>query len=274
MRFALVDHDANYFTKPEGLQNVYGEIWDRIPISLAVVPFHACTKTGAIPPEYWAGDRVFPIGENKELVDFLKKKIRERKVSILMHGYGHRNYEKGYEFEAGDDLYEKVKEGKRYLEGIFGVKIKTFVPPHNSLSKEGMKAVTSNKLNIVGSLSFAPSKRPFEAKYIFNLFRRKLFQLTTGILTYPTILEFKTHRELACFSLIPSTRMEELVRAFEVVERYEANFCLATHHWEMDAKTKNGYKKTQREIFGEFLKFVEGKNGVVFSTIDELFVSK
>jgi len=35
MRFALVDHDTNYFTKSEQLDNVYGKICDRIPICLS-----------------------------------------------------------------------------------------------------------------------------------------------------------------------------------------------------------------------------------------------
>jgi len=92
MRFALVDHDTNYFTKPAQLESVYGEIWGKIPISLSVVPFHACTKSGAIPQEYWQGDRIFPIGENKKLVEFLKRKIDENKISILMHGCNDKDY--------------------------------------------------------------------------------------------------------------------------------------------------------------------------------------
>jgi len=176
MRFALVDHDTNYFTKPEQLESVYRKIWDKIPISLSVVPFHACTKSRAIPREYWQGNRIFPIGGNKELVEFLKRKISENKISILMHGYNHRDYENGYEFEVGDRLYEKVKEGKKYLQELFEVEIKTFAPPHNSLSKEGMKAVIANKLNILGSFSFRPSRRPFEMKNFQYFLKRKYFQ--------------------------------------------------------------------------------------------------
>ncbi|MFQ5867215.1 MAG: hypothetical protein ACE5IT_04380 [bacterium] len=93
MRFALVDHDTNYFTKSEQLESVYGKIWDKMPVSLSVVPFHACTKSGAIPREYWQGDRIFPISDNKELVEFLKRKISENKISILMHGYSRKDYE-------------------------------------------------------------------------------------------------------------------------------------------------------------------------------------
>jgi len=35
MRFALVDHDTNYFTKPEQVESVYKKIWEKIPICLS-----------------------------------------------------------------------------------------------------------------------------------------------------------------------------------------------------------------------------------------------
>ena len=83
MLFAICDDDTNYFTKPQDLIDNYDEVWSICPISLSVVPFHTCTKSGAIPKEYWSGDDVFLIGNNKELVRFLRGKIREDKVSIL-----------------------------------------------------------------------------------------------------------------------------------------------------------------------------------------------
>lgn len=234
MRFALVDHDTNYFTKPEQLENVYKKIWDKIPICLSIVPFHACTKSGAIPQEYWQGDRIFPIGENKKLVEFLKSKISENKVSILIHGYSHKDYENGHEFEVGDRLYEKVKEGKKYLQELFQVEIKTFAPPHNSLSKEGMKAVIANKLNILGSFSFRLSQRPFQLKNLSYFLKRRSFQRKNRTFFYPFLMQFSDHSELDCCSLIPSTRLEDLIQKLDLARRYNGDFCLATHYWEVE----------------------------------------
>jgi len=236
MRFALVDHDTNYFTKSEQLESVYGKIWDKMPVSLSVVPFHACTKSGAIPREYWQGDRIFPIGENKELVEFLKRKISENEVSILMHGYNHRDYENGYEFEVGENLYQKVKKGKKYLEELFEVEIKTFAPPHNALSKEGMKAVIANKLNILGSYSFRVFQRPFQPRNIFYFLKRKFFQRRNKTFFYPFLIKFADHSELDCCSLIPSTPLEDLIQKINLTKRYSGDFCLTTHYWEIDEK--------------------------------------
>ena len=145
------------------------------------------------------------------------------------------------------------------------MEIKTFAPPHNSLSRKGMKAVIANRLNIIGSLSFHPSRRPFEVRYIFNLFRRKFFQLKSGISTYPGILQFKGHCELGCFSLIPSTRLADLLRAFNLIEKYYANFCLATHHWEISKQEELNRK------LNEFMDYVFSCSGLNFIKADDFF---
>ena len=119
MKFPIRDDDVNYFTTPMELIRNYETVWDVCPVSFSVVPFHACTKTGAIPEKYWSGDRIFPIGENKELVQFLKEKIREGKVSIMLHGYSHKDNPDGYEFETGVELCNKIKQGKEYLESLW-----------------------------------------------------------------------------------------------------------------------------------------------------------
>src|SRR6188474_3008591 len=65
LRAAIRDDDTCFFTTPEALERVYGRYWDRIPISLAVVPVHASTRSKGIPPEHWEGEREFPLGENQ-----------------------------------------------------------------------------------------------------------------------------------------------------------------------------------------------------------------
>ena len=55
MKFAIRDDDTSFFTRPEQLLRVYEGIWDRVPVSLSVVPFHGRTHTEGIPVEYWSG---------------------------------------------------------------------------------------------------------------------------------------------------------------------------------------------------------------------------
>ena len=52
----------------------------------------------------------------------------------------------GREYLFGRNLNEKTKSGKEYLENLLGQKINTFVPPGNSISKEGIVALEDNNL--------------------------------------------------------------------------------------------------------------------------------
>ena len=232
MKFAIRDDDTNYFTKPEELERIYSNIWDTAPVSLAVIPFAGGGKVDAIPPEYWQGDKVFPIGENEGLVEFLKEQIAKGRVSLMLHGYSHKDYPNGYEFEAGSDLFSKVRRGKRYLEELFGVIIKTFVPPHNSLSRRGAQAVIDNGLNILMAYSHWPWERPLEAANFINFARMVWFWLRYGkSKRYPNTLCFSRHKEFGCYTLHPSASFQELREGLEFTMEAGGNFCVATHYY-------------------------------------------
>ncbi|MFN8526418.1 MAG: DUF2334 domain-containing protein [Chloroflexota bacterium] len=240
MRFAIRDDDTSFFTQPEQLQRVYGEYWDRIPISLAVVPSHASTRSKGIPPEHWEGIRHFPLGDNPALISFLSEQVQRGRVSILLHGYSHQNYPTGYEFQAAPALDSRLARGRAYLETLLNVSISTFVPPHNALSRRGLQAVDAARLNVLGSFySFRPDKRPWDVPTLRNYLRVTAHRRRTGRgrhdrLIYPWPLRYKRHAEFGCQPLVPRTTLEELLAQFEEARRFGGDFCLATHYWEID----------------------------------------
>lgn len=261
MKFAIRDDDICYFTKPQQLEKIYSKIWDKIPISLSMVPFQACTKSGALPEEYWQGDRTFPIDKNKELVEFLRKKIKEGKVSIMLHGYSHKDYKGSYEFVAGANLSQKVKEGKRYLEELFETEIKTFVPPHNALSRKGMKAVIDNGLHLIGSFPVWVYKDPIPPALI----KRKIYQLKTRRKApYPYILKFPDHLEMSHYTLTSRTNLRKLIAAFNLVYRYQGIFCLATHHWEF-------FHSEMEKMFSKFWKHINRFPNIEYTNVNKIF---
>lgn len=264
MNFAIRDDDTNYFTKPQDLLKTYSEIWDKCPISLAVVPFHACTKSGPIPQEYWRGTAIFPIAKNTELVAFLREKITENRISIMLHGYSHKDHRDGYEFETGKDLSQKVKKGKEYLEQIFGVKVKTFVPPHNTLSKEGLNAVTRNGLNITNVPSFRFSKRAFKLGNIAPWLKIRYFGIRHKNY-YPYVIDFDHHKEVVSHPLTPIVNLEQLKSDFDFSHKMNGDFLLATHYWEL-LKTEN-----LRKTFERFWQYVGQKELIEFCNVDSLF---
>ncbi|MGE0866882.1 MAG: hypothetical protein AB7P34_23500, partial [Vicinamibacterales bacterium] len=82
MKVALRDDDTSYFTQPERLDAVYHDIWDRLPVALAVVPHAAGFADKAIPEQYWKAERTFPLDENPELVDRLRAHVAAGRVTV------------------------------------------------------------------------------------------------------------------------------------------------------------------------------------------------
>src|SRR5437867_8449578 len=150
MRVAIRDDDTSYFTTREALERAYGDVWDRVPVCLAVVPFAIGYEQAGIPRTHWHSGESFALESNPALVSFLRELIAARRVTIALHGCTHQDYPAGYEFEAAPDLPNRVARGREYLEQLLGCRISVFVPPHNALSKRGLIAVANARLNILG----------------------------------------------------------------------------------------------------------------------------
>jgi hypothetical protein len=243
VKFAIRDDDTSFFTRPEQLLRAYEGIWDRAPVSLSVVPRHGRTPTGGIPAEYWSGgSELYPVADNGDLVRFLRDQTAKRRLSIMMHGYSHVDEPDGYEFQAGADLERKAREGKRYLEEVFGVPIHAFVPPHNALSAAGYRAVIGAGLDIVQIVRFGRGVRPMALRY-FPPLARLIFSklvLKHPYTYYPYVLDFGSHREVGFHSLTPSVSFRKRLEELEFCHRRDGVFVLATHYWELGQKTKDG----------------------------------
>ena len=271
LRVAIRDDDTNFFTRPEQLERVYRRYWDRIPISLAAVPVHASTRSGAIPRAHWQGERDFPLGDNLELVDFLREQARAGRVSVLLHGYTHKDFPSGSEFQAAPDPDARLARGRGYLEGLFGVPVRTFVPPHNALSWRALRAVERAGLNVLGSFhSFRPDRKPWGPATLGNYLRISAHRRRTGRsrrerLIYPWPVRYNRHAEFGCQPLVPRTTLEELLAAFEEARRFGGDFCLATHYWEIDGRLAG--------ILDALIEHAD-RAGVRWVPADELFEGK
>ena len=250
MKVALRDDDTSFFTDPDRLEAVYHDVWNRIPVCLAVVPQAAGFKDKAIPHAYWQAGRSFPLEENQALVERLRAHIAAGRVSVAQHGYTHEDYPAGSEFQSAPDLEWRLHTGRSYLERLLETSIRIFVPPHNALSKRGLAAVNKAGLNLLGSfLSFRPSMRPWDGRTLANWWRVRRYRAATGRgkaaqFIYPRVLRYGRHAEMGCHSLIPGTTVEQLVSGFEEARRAGGDFCIATHYWEVDERLKEVLVRT------------------------------
>ncbi len=269
MKVALRDDDTSYFTEPGRLEEVYHDVWDRIPVGLAVIPYAAGFADKAIPEKYWDAGRAFPLEENAALVASLRALVRDGRVSISQHGFTHEDYPDGHEFQAAPDLESRLANGQAYLERALDTRIRVFVPPHNALSKRGLQAIDAAGLNLLGSfLSFRPSMRPWDLRTPANWWRIKQYRARTARtkadrLVYPHVLRYRNHAEFGCYGLIPNTTFEELQRGFDEARAAGGDFCVATHYWEVDGDLK--------AVLQKFLDYAASFGDVKFVAVERLF---
>jgi predicted deacetylase len=269
MKVALRDDDTCYFTKPETLERVYHDVWDRVPVCLATVPRAIGYERIGIPREHWHSDVAFPLEQNRDLVPFVKDAVARGRATIALHGYTHQDYPDGFEFQAAPDPARRVQDGLRELRDTLGAPISLFVPPHNALSKRGLAAVSAAGLNLLGSfLSFRPSMRPWDRPTMANWWRVRGYRASTGRtkadrFVYPYVLRYGRHAEFGCHSLVPGTTIEQLTAGFDEARRAGGHFCLATHYWEVDDSLKN--------VMIRFLDYAARHSDVRFVAAEELF---
>jgi hypothetical protein len=269
MKIAIRDDDTCYFTAPDDLERVYADIWDRVPVCLAVVPFAIGYRRAGIPEAHWNDGRAFALEKNGELAGRLRELIGQRRATVALHGYTHQDFPDGFEFEAAPDPERRVREGRSYLQSLLGTTMSIFVPPHNALSRAGLDAVRCERLNLLGSfLSFHPRHRTWEPRTPVNWWRVARYRARTGRskrdpLIYPHVIRYGTHAEFGCHSLVPGTALEDLVRAFDEARRAGGDFCLATHYWEVDAAMKR--------VMQSFLDYAARHDNVEFVAAEALF---
>jgi hypothetical protein len=110
--------------------------------------------------------------------------------------------------------------------------------------------------------------RPWEWRTALNFWRVRRLRAATGRsktdrFIYPHVLRYRNHAEFGCYGLIPGTTFEELARGFDEARALDGDFCLATHHWEID--------QAMARVLRKFLDYAAGFADVRFVAAEELF---
>lgn len=228
MRFAIRDDDTCFATDPTTLEQIYEDIWDWAPVTLACVPF--VTRDSDV--VYGTADctESKPLGANKALVEALSAWINEGAVEIALHGHHHDTPNGKPEFVSGTDLRQKAIRGRDHLEETFETDVRVFVPPHGRLSGSGVRAVEHAGLDI--AREYGPRPREFQPRLAWLLGMGRFLQhhlLVGREARLPEPVPFGLHREVFCYRLNRSTDVDACLRAMAHAEEQDGLFCLSVH---------------------------------------------
>ncbi|MEM2567683.1 MAG: DUF2194 domain-containing protein [Candidatus Bathyarchaeia archaeon] len=234
-KFAIRDDDVCFFTNWQDLDHLYAPLWSKVPISFSVIPFAVLHRGNQM--QLCKGLPGRPIHENKDLVEFLKGKVKNNEIEIMLHGYSHEycmikgRYVGEYLWKPKEQLIKQTLEGKQYLEELFGISIQVFVPPSNMIGKAGIIAIEAANLNLNGIMG-RWNDRPLSFSYFKAYLRRWIYRCLKGK-PYPFPIIVGKHIELVAYSLTPVANLQWLYNTMRGCFKTGAPFVLAVHHWEL-----------------------------------------
>lgn len=260
------DDDLSYWTKVNDIERIYKPLFDKkIKISFATIPYSVqMFNAGNFNTFYQDENNSTAIGENQDLVDYIKEKIDEGLVEIMLHGYNHLysfecdgiiktsteinlkkpreltkkiNFLGEYSYQDYETLFNKTKKGKEYLEDLFNIKVTNFVPPSNHIGSKGIKAIIDNNLNLSGLIGKAYN-REITVKGILTFLDRVNFALRNKSIIYPKIADYGKHKEIVGYALTPTTNWDKYCNQFKYCIDNNLPFQIATHYWEFDSEMK------------------------------------
>lgn len=240
VQLIIRDDDLNFFNRPEDIEKAYRRMPD-LAISFACVPFIMDLSTKGNCPETKGNTIPRPFGNNQDLVEYLKKGIKEGKYDILLHGNTHE-----YRFDSAgnrhsemiwrkySDTVKRIPEGKSYLENLFDTSITWFAAPSNIISKENLRAVYENNLNYSGIIRMR-FDRDISFRSIHNYAKRMYYWYAKKI-HYPGLFNYGTHLEINATPL-PSLDQDVIygyfTHLFDFCKKHDLPLAINVHCWDM-----------------------------------------
>lgn len=269
MEFCIRDDDTSYFTSPDELEAVYGEISLHGPISLAVVPFHRAGRSKGVPERFRMRGSTHPLHENRALVSFLRDGISKGRYEAMLHGYYHDEPDGRPEFVNRDDLYERVSDGRKYLEDLLGAAIRVFVPPGNTIRAVGLRAIARQGLHLGGSAGVRGGWPLISPKTWRTWLYLRRWRKSGGI-GVPWILDLRDHREIPGNAVTPAANFEENQARYHTAMAMGGVFCIATHYWEMKAPSVHNGAPPVGEHLQHFVRLATSNSQVVWRSVGDV----
>jgi hypothetical protein len=269
MEFCIRDDDTSFFTSPDDLEAVYGDVFRHGPISLAVVPFHRAGASGCVPERFQMRGTVHPLHENAALVSYLRNGISNGCFEIMLHGYHHDESDGLAEFTNRPDLKERVSSGRKYLEDLLGTQIRVFVPPGNTIGAAGLQAIVRERLHLGGTAGVRAGWSPLAPITWKTWLRLKNWHRSGGI-GIPWLLNLGDHREIPGNPVTPAASFQENCAKFHTALAMNGIFCVATHYWEMKARSVHEGAPTVGEHLRHLIKLATSNAQVKWRSVGDV----
>jgi predicted deacetylase len=272
MYFCIRDDDTNFFTTPEELEHAYGKISRWGPISLAIIPFCRPGTNKAVPEKFRDRLSIHPLHKNRSLVEYLREGISQGRYEAMLHGFHHDEEHGKPEFSEGSDLASRVTDGRKYLEDLLGTTIRVFVPPHNTIGQQGLRAIAQEGLHL-GGVAGVRGGWPLTSPKTWALWLRLYHWRKSGGLGVPWILDLKDHHEIAGNALTPRSSLQRNEAIFEYALAKGGIFCAATHYWELDTPSLEAGAQTVGEQLRKLIARARADSRVVWRSVGEIVSS-
>ncbi|OYP50547.1 hypothetical protein CIK97_05905 [Prevotella sp. P3-120] len=292
MKFILRDDDINYHYSAEQLAKWYDGITDICPVSICIPAFikgdffkwvEIFESHTPYDENEWLKTGVpYKLGDNKELVKYIKGLIENGKATISMHGIHHRNEEmdmppvannfiRGAEFYTNNDYTSKLKEAKEYLENLFKVKICSFSPPQNMINLNGLRAIRNNHLSLCADLIRSPRmpKTMVEFYGLAGTIKILYYRFALGH-QYPYIIHHKGIDLIGHCRLQPGNNYDEIINSFNYCYKKNGVFVLSTHSYGFDTQMADG-SGTMKETLMRVLNVVKQYPNIEYTTLNDIF---
>jgi hypothetical protein len=269
MYFCIRDDDTSFFTSPDDLESAYGEISRRGPISLAIIPFCRAGTSRGVPAAHRMRWSVHPLHENGTLVDYLRQSIHAGRFEAMLHGYHHDEPDGIPEFSGSRDLRRRAREGRRYLEEVLGTKVRMFVPPHNAIGGQGLRAIAAEGLHLAGAAGVRTGW-PLGSRATWSTWMKLRSWRRAGGLGTPWILDLEDHREIPGVSITPTSRFDQNATMLESALAQGTVFCAATHYWEFEARSIHLGDGTVRDHLRRLIDRAMEVPGVSWRTLGDI----
>ncbi|WP_248516824.1 DUF2334 domain-containing protein [Salinarchaeum laminariae] len=285
LQFAIRDDDCNAFTEVAELERAYARLPADVPVSFAVVPYHASLECPAVPDDRWDEAERRPLEANEDLIEYLQDGLEDGSCAVALHGYSHERFDGRPEFVAGTDLPSRIERGREHLEKTLEHEVDVFVPPNNSLSRRGIQAVKDAGMRLCYYPT--PVNRP-KTPEVLHVFLRDLWfkyrNKTAGPVSFlrdadrfwrrgdhsvfmpvrPMLYELQGSTEITCVSLTRHNPVDPVKRHLDVAAAHDGKFCVAVHY---HAFRDDAFS----DRFYELIDYARSNYDVEFVGIEELF---